>query len=139
MGSRLFIDLTSLGRNTMGLGLFFNLVFPGDPRGCSPTKIGSASALSGFPLVFAAGGRTKHRRRIKQRHRHLGGAGLASSLASSSIVVDPNTAVNTWGVGLGVGLLVVLHEPGVSVGLVIPEGGEGPCPYVVGLVGPHDV
>ncbi len=26
MGSHLFIDLTSLGRNTMGLGLFFELV-----------------------------------------------------------------------------------------------------------------
>jgi hypothetical protein len=138
MGSRLFIDLTSLGRTTTGLGLFFELVFPGDPRGCSPTKIGSASALSGFPLVFAAGGRTKHRRRIKQRRRHLGG-GLASRLASSSVVVDPNTAVDTWGVGLGVGLLVVLHEPGVSVWLVVPEGGEGPCWYVVGLVGPHNV
>ena len=64
---------------------------------------------------------------------------MASRLASSSVVVDPNTAVDTWGVGLGVGLLVVLHEPGVSVWLVVPEGGEGPCCYVVGLVGPHNV
>ena len=34
---------------------------------------------------------------------------------------------------------MVLHKPGVSVGLVVPEGGEGPCRYVLGLVGPHDV
>ena len=34
---------------------------------------------------------------------------------------------------------MVLHEPRDSVGLVIPEGGEGPCRYVVGLVGPHEV
>ena len=61
MGSRLFIDLTSPGRNTMGLGLFFELVSPGDPRGCSREKIGSASALSGFPLGFANSG-NKHPR-----------------------------------------------------------------------------
>ena len=43
MGSRLFIILTSPGQNTMGLGLFFVLVSLGE-------KIGSAYALSGFPL-----------------------------------------------------------------------------------------
>ena len=43
MDSRLFIDLTSPGRNTMGLGLLFELVSPGE-------KIGSASALSGSPF-----------------------------------------------------------------------------------------
>ena len=34
---------------------------------------------------------------------------------------------------------VVPHEPGVSVRRVVPEGGEGPFCYVVGLVGPHEV
>ena len=34
---------------------------------------------------------------------------------------------------------MVLHKPGVSAGLIVPEGGEGPCRYVVGLVGPHKV
>jgi hypothetical protein len=135
MGSRLFIDLTSTGRNTMGLGLFFELVSPGDPRGCSREKIGSASALSGYPLGFANGG-SKHLRRAKQRRRHLGG-GLASRLVSSRVVVDPHTAVDTWGFTFPA---VVRHDPGVSaVGLVVPEGGEGPCRYVVGLVGPYDV
>ena len=43
MGSRLFIILTSPGRTTMGLGLFFVLVSLGG-------KIGSAYALSGLPL-----------------------------------------------------------------------------------------
>jgi len=71
------------------------------------------------------------------------GGGLALRLAALSIIVNPNTAVDTWGgVGLGVGLLVtfhamVLHKPGVSAG--VPEGGEGPCRYVIGLVGPHNV
>ena len=70
---------------------------------------------------------------------------MASRLASSSVVVYPHTPVDTWGGGcLGVCLLVPLHavvphDPGVSVGLVVPEGGEGPCRYVVGLLGPHDV
>ena len=45
----------------MGLGLFFELVSPEDPRGCSREKIGSASALSGFPLGFANSG-NKHPR-----------------------------------------------------------------------------
>ena len=43
MGSRLFIDLTYPGQYTMGLGLFFKLMSPGE-------KISSAYALSGFPL-----------------------------------------------------------------------------------------
>jgi hypothetical protein len=43
MGSRLFIILTSPGRTTMGLGLFFVLVSLGG-------EIGSAYALSGLPL-----------------------------------------------------------------------------------------
>jgi hypothetical protein len=53
------------------------------------------------------------------------------------VVVNPHTAVDTWGVTFPA---VVRHDPGVSaIGLVVPEGGEGPCRYVVGLVGPHDV
>jgi len=34
---------------------------------------------------------------------------------------------------------VVQHKPGVSVRLVVPEGGKGPFCYVLGLVGPHEV
>jgi hypothetical protein len=49
MGSRLFIDLTSPGRNTIGLGLFFELM--------SPRKtLGSSFALSGSPLEIPTRG-----------------------------------------------------------------------------------
>jgi hypothetical protein len=50
MGSRLFINLTFPGRNTMGHGLFFVLVSLGK-------KSGSAYyALSGFPLTISPRG-----------------------------------------------------------------------------------
>ena len=102
MGSCLFIDLTSPGRNTMGLGLFFDLVSLGkkfgsalniSPRGCSPKKIGSASALSGLPLGFF---RSNHLCRAKQRRCHLGAGevsctqhrrGLPLVLAASIVLV----------------------------------------------------
>ncbi len=93
MGSRLFIDLTSPGRNTMGLGLFFKLVSPGGKIGSrlyrplggtavglapegglvgrppegppSHTKMGSASAWACSLMGLG-------KRRHERRSRHLG-------------------------------------------------------------------
>jgi hypothetical protein len=49
MGSRLFINLTFPGGNTMGRGLFFVLVSLGK-------KSDSAYTLSGFPLTISPRG-----------------------------------------------------------------------------------
>jgi hypothetical protein len=80
MGSRLFIVLMSPSQNTMALGLFFVLVSLGK-------KIGSASALSGFPLKFPPAVVTGKK-----------SAALTPCLVfpwGFPPVVDPNTAVDT--------------------------------------------
>ncbi len=102
MGSRLFIDLTSPSRNTMGLGLFFKLMSPGGKIGSrlsrplggtavglapegglvghppdwppAQTKMGSPSAWARFLMGLG-------NRRHERRSRHLGVVGMAVDCA----------------------------------------------------------
>jgi len=63
----------------------------------------------GFPLGFAAGGRSKHRQRAKQRSQHLGGVGSKVCLSDRLCLAKQRRQHLGGGVGLEIGLPGILH------------------------------